>query len=220
MKRRHALAACATCATCAVLAVAGGAARAQNVTLAGQMGGRALLVIDGQPRTLAVGESAGGVKLLRLAPDEALVESGGRQSTLRAGGAPARLAAGGVVGGAREVVIPAGSGGHFVVGGAINGRPVQFMVDTGATLVTLSADEAQRIGLDYQRGQRGAMQTANGAVPMWLVTIGSLRIGEVEIGQVRAAVVPSPMPGVLLGNSALGRFQMARDNDVMRLVLR
>ncbi|MBL8308331.1 MAG: TIGR02281 family clan AA aspartic protease [Rubrivivax sp.] len=184
------------------------------------MGNKALLVIDGQPRTLAVGETAQGVKLLRLTPDEATIEAGGRQSTLRAGGAQARVAAGGVTGGAREVVIPASSGGHFVVGGAINGRPVQMMVDTGATLVTLSADEAQRIGLDYQRGQRGMTQTANGPVPVWVVSLTSLRIGDVELANVRAAVVPAPMPGVLLGNSALSRFQMQRDNDVMRLTMR
>lgn len=196
------------------------AAAAQNVTLAGQMGTKALLVIDGQPRTLAVGESAQGVKLVRLAPDEATIEAGGRQSVLRAGGAPARMASGGVKGGAREVVVPASGGGHFVVNGAINGRTVQMMVDTGATFVTLSADEAQRVGLDYQRGQRGMTQTANGPVPVWVVSITSLRVGDVELANVTAAIVPAPMPGVLLGNSALSRFQMQRDNDVMRLTLR
>ncbi len=214
MKRRHALPGLLAALTLPQ------AVRAQNVTLAGQMGNKALLVIDGQPRTLAVGETAHGVKLLRLTPDEATIEAGGRQSTLRAGGAQARVAAGGVPGGAREVVIPASAGGHFVVGGTINGRPVQMMVDTGATLVTLSADEAQRIGLDYQRGQRGMTQTANGPVPVWVVSLTSLRIGDVELANVRAAVVPAPMPGVLLGNSALSRFQMQRDNDVMRLTVR
>lgn len=207
-------------AALALIALLAAPVWAQNVTLAGQMGTKALLVIDGQPRTLAVGESAQGVKLLKLATDEATVEVGGRQAVLRAGGAPARVAAGGVKGGAREVVIPASGGGHFVVNGAINGRAVQMMVDTGATLVTLSADEAQRVGLDYQRGQRGMTQTANGPVPVWVVSITSLRIGDVELANVNAAVVPAPMPGVLLGNSALSRFQMQRDNDVMRLIAR
>jgi aspartyl protease family protein len=195
-------------------------AAAQSVSLAGQMGSKALLVIDGQTRTLAVGESALGVKLLRLEADQVTIESGGRQSVLRAGGGPSRVAAGGVVGGAREVVITAGPGGHFTVGGAINGRAVQFLVDTGATLVALSRDEADRIGLDYQQGQRGMTQTANGAVPVWVITLSSLRVGEVELANVKAAVVPASMPGILLGNSALGRFQMRRDNDVMRLTAR
>jgi len=195
-------------------------ALAQSVSLAGQMGSKALLVIDGQTRTLAVGESALGVKLLRIDAEQVTIESGGRQSTLRAGGAPARVAAGGVTGGAREVVITAGPGGHFTVGGAINGRAVQFLVDTGATLVALGSDEADRLGLDYKQGQRGMTQTANGAVPVWVITLSSLRVGEVELANVKAAVVPAAMPGVLLGNSALTRFQMRRDNDVMRLELR
>jgi aspartyl protease family protein len=195
-------------------------ALAQSVSLAGQMGSKALLVIDGQTRTLAVGESALGVKLLRIDAEQVTIESGGRQSTLRAGGAPARVAAGGVTGGAREVVITAGPGGHFTVGGAINGRAVQFLVDTGATLVALGTDEADRLGLDYKQGQRGMTQTANGAVPVWVITLSSLRVGEVELANVKAAVVPAAMPGVLLGNSALTRFQMRRDNDVMRLTAR
>jgi aspartyl protease family protein len=196
------------------------AAAAQSVSLAGQMGTKALLVIDGQTRTLAAGESALGVKLLRIDGDQVTIESGGRQSTLRAGGGPSRVAAGGVTGGAREVVITAGPGGHFTVGGAINGRAVQFLVDTGATLVALGTDEAERLGLDYKGGQRGMTQTANGAVPVWVVTLSSLRVGEVELANVKAAVVPAAMPGVLLGNSALTRFQMRRDNDVMRLTAR
>ncbi len=198
-------------------------AAAQSVSLAGQMGSKALLVIDGQTQTLAVGESARGVKLLKLDNGEAVVESGGRQSTLRAGAGPAKLAAGvggSAGGGAREVVIPVGPGGHFVVSGAINGRPVQFMVDTGATFVAMGAFDADRLGLDWKNGQRGMAQTANGNAPAFLLTVSSLRVGEVELANVGVMVVPATMPGVLLGNSALSRFQMRRDADVMRLTAR
>ncbi len=199
-------------------------AAAQSVSLAGQMGSKALLVIDGQTQTLAVGESARGVKLVKLDNGEAVVEAGGRQSTLRAGAGPAKLAAGvgGSVagGGAREVVIPAGPGGHFVVGGAINGRAVQFMVDTGATYVALGVADADRLGLDWKNGQRGMAQTANGNAPAYLINVSSLRVGEVELANVGVVVVPAAMPGVLLGNSALSRFQMRRDADVMRLTVR
>jgi len=199
------------------------AAPAQSVSLAGRMGGKALLVIDGQTQMLAVGEGARGVKLLRVDDDGALVEAGGRQLALHAGGATARVAgSGGIAGGsgAREVVIPAGPGGHFVIGGAINGRAVRFMVDTGATLVSLSQADADRLGIDYRSGERAWSQTANGAIPIYRVTLSSVRIGEVELANVGAAIVPAPMPGILLGNSALSRFQMRRDNDVMRLTVR
>ena len=52
-------------------------------------------------------------------------------------------------------MLPVGLGGHFTSAGAINGRPVQFMVDTGATLVAISQSEADRIGLDYRNSPRG-----------------------------------------------------------------
>jgi aspartyl protease family protein len=200
------------------LCVAGGAALAQSVTLAGSMGNKALLVIDGQPHTLAVGQSAMGVTLRQLGDGQATVQHGGGSATLRLGGAPARLsgtAAPAVD--AREIVLQAGLGGHFTSSGSINGRPVQFMVDTGATVVALSQVEAERIGLDYRDAQRGMTQTANGPVPVHRVSLGRVRVGEVEIANVDAIVMPAQMPYVLLGNSFLTRFQMRRDNDVLRL---
>jgi len=63
-------------------------------------------------------------------------------------------------------------------------------------------------------------RTANGDVPAQLVTLNSVRVGDVELYNVAAVVVPQPMPMVLLGNSFLSRLQMRRENDVMRLELR
>jgi aspartyl protease family protein len=197
-----------------------GLAAAQGVALAGQMGSKALLMIDGQPQTLAVGESARGVKLLQLSADSALVERNGAQSTLRLGAAPARVGGGRSPAGGREIVIPAGPGGHFVTAGAINGRPVQFMVDTGATLVAMGQNDAERLGLDWRGGQRVLMNTANGTAPAVQLTLSSVRVGEVELANVQAVVMPVAMPMVLLGNSFLSRLQMRRENDVMRLELR
>lgn len=206
--------------TTALLAglLAAGGAMAQTVLLAGSMGKKALLVIDGQPQTLAVGDSASGVTLRQLGDGQAVVERGGVTMTLTLGGAPARLA--GTAPGSptgREIVLPVGLGGHYTGAGAINGRPVQFMVDTGATLVAISQSEAERIGLDWRQGELGQSQTANGTVPVRLLSLDAVRVGDVEVNNVAAVVVPAKMPFVLLGNSFLGRFQMRRDNDVLRL---
>ena len=114
----------------------------------------------------------------------------------------------------------AGSGGHFTAGGTITGKQVRFMVDTGATLVSLGQDEALRLGVDLAGARRASTQTANGTVPVWLVTLSSVRVGDLELANVGAAVMPQPMPVVLLGNSFLTRLQMKRENDVMRLELR
>jgi aspartyl protease family protein len=194
---------------------------APRVQLAGVMGGKALLMIDGQTQMLAVGASARGVRLQSLQGDSAVVVVGGDAVTLRVGASP--VAAGGARpagGGRREIVLAAGPGGHFMAGGAINGRSVTFMVDTGATVIALSAAEAARLRLDLSNGQRGLTHTANGTVPVVAVTLSTVRVGEVEVANVPAVVTPVAMPYVLLGNSFLNRFQMRRDNDVMRLELR
>jgi aspartyl protease family protein len=63
----------------------------------------------------------------------------------------------------------------------------------------------------------GIAETANGRAPYKLVTLNRVRVGDVEIANVEAVVIPAPMRGALLGNSFLQRVQMKRENDTMRL---
>jgi aspartyl protease family protein len=201
-----------------VLAAASGIAAAQSVALQGMLGSKALLIVDGSPpKSVAPGESHQGVKVLSTLGDQAVVEIGGKRHTLRVGDAPASV--GGGAGPARgtRIVLTAGTGGHFMSQGAINGRAVVFMLDTGATAVSLSQSEAERVGLNYRQGRPVQMSTANGVAPAWLVKLASVRLGDVEVYDVDAVVSPAPMPFVLLGNSFLTRFQMKRDNDQMVL---
>lgn len=193
---------------------------AQALSLAGVMGGKALLVIDGQTQMLAVGASARGVKLLAVQGDSVRVERDGQVYDLRVGGAPASVGGGAKAGGGREIVLTAGPGGHFTTRGAINGQAVSFMVDTGATLVAMGRSDADRLRLDLSQARRGMTHTANGVVEVSQVTLTSVRIGDVEVYNVPAVVTPLAMPHILLGNSFLTRFQMRRENDVMRLEMR
>jgi aspartyl protease family protein len=199
------------------LALAAGAALAQSVALQGMLGNKALLIVDGAaPRSVAPGETHMGVKVLSTQGDQAVVDIGGRRHTLRVGDAPASVGASSAPRG-NKIVLTAGSGGHFLTQGAINGRPVQFMVDTGATSVSMSVQEAERLGIDYRKGQLGRSSTANGVVTTYRVKLASVRIGDVEVYDVDGNVVPAPMPYILLGNSFLTRFQMTRQNDQMVL---
>jgi aspartyl protease family protein len=207
-------------AAAALLCLACGLSAAQGVVLSGRMGARALLVVDGQPRAVAVGETVAGVRLLRWAGDAAEVERAGVRYTLREGATPVQLGAAAAPGAGREVVLTAGPGGHFTAAGRINGKQVRFMVDTGATLISMGRDDAERLGLDLASARRGVSQTANGPVQIAIVTLDSVRLGDVELFNVGAAVMPQPMPVILLGNSFLSRLQMRRDNDVMRLELK
>jgi aspartyl protease family protein len=198
-------------------ALAGAAAAAQTVSLGGSLGNNALLVIDGKPRHVAVGSTVQGVRLISVSGNDALVEVGGKRLALQLGAAQVNLGGVQSEGGGKQIVLTAGTGGHFVTSGSINGKSVRFMVDTGATSIALGQDEAERIGLDYKSGQRGYSSTANGPVPVYRANLASVRIGDVMVYNVDAIVSPAPMPYVLLGNSYLGRFQMRRENDRMTL---
>ncbi|WP_442968768.1 retropepsin-like aspartic protease family protein [Ramlibacter sp.] len=184
------------------------------------LGNRALLIVDGSaPKSIAPGDSHKGVKVVSTAGDQAVVEIGGKRHTLRVGEAPASVGAsgGGAAPAGQRIVLTAGSGGHFLTEGAINGRAAHFIVDTGATTVSMGAGDAERLGIDYKSGQPVRMGTANGVALGWRVKLASVRIREVEVRDVDAVVGQQPMPYVLLGNSFLNRFQMRRDNDQMVL---
>lgn len=193
-----------------------GLAAAQAVSLAGVLGSKALLVVDGSaPRGVAAGESHQGVKVVSVGRDEAVIEIKGARSTVRLGEAPVSVGARG--GSGRKIILMSDSRGHFVNQGLINGRVMQFMVDTGATTVAIGKPDADRMGLDYQNGQPVRMNTANGVAHGWRIRLNSVRIGDVEVLNVDAIVTPQAMPYVLLGNSYLGAFQMTRNNDQMVL---
>ncbi|MES3013767.1 MAG: TIGR02281 family clan AA aspartic protease [Pseudomonadota bacterium] len=190
---------------------------AQSVSMSGSLGDKALLMIDGVPRTLAAGATLQGVKLVRVTGSDAVVEVKGRRVTLQLGGAQVNIGGAPSDGGGTQIVLTAGSGGHFFTGGSINGKAVRFVVDTGATYVSLGSNEAERLGIDYRNGRPGMTQTANGPMAVYKIALASVRVGDVQLYNVEALVGQAPMDHVLLGNSFLTRFQMKRENDTMTL---
>ncbi len=194
-------------------------AQAQSVGLSGMLGGKALLIVDGNPpKTVAAGETYKGVKVISTQGDLAVVEIDGQKQTLRVGEAPASVGskAGNDPNGNR-VVLAAGNGGHFFALGQINGQSAQMLIDTGASAVSISVNDAERLGIKYKSGQMVQMSTANGVVPGWRVKLASVQVGDVMVRQIDAVVSSGPMPLVLLGNSFLSHFQMTRTNDQMVL---
>ncbi|MFT3779980.1 MAG: TIGR02281 family clan AA aspartic protease [Ottowia sp.] len=202
-----------------MLALGAGAACAQAVSLQGMLGSKALLVVGGVPRAVAPGETWQGVKVLSTSGEQAVVLAGGQRLTLRVGEAPASVGGAAPAGGDR-IALTADGRGHFLTQGSINNRPVQFMVDTGASVVAIGQAEADRLGLAYQNGRQVRMATANGMAIGWTFKIPTLRVGDVVAYEVDAVVTPIGMPYVLLGNSYLSRFNMRRDGDQMMLIKR
>ncbi|MBI1991190.1 MAG: TIGR02281 family clan AA aspartic protease [Betaproteobacteria bacterium] len=199
-----------------------GVAVAADVNLNGVIGTKALVVIDsGKPRLLAVGEtSPEGVKLISVAGESAVIEMGGKRERLTLGQS-ARLAGGSRPAGGKSVTLLADSRGHFVTIAAINGITVRVLVDTGASLVSMSSSEAKRLGINYTAGQKAFTSTANGVVPTYRVKIDEVRIGDVTLNNVDGMVhVGDNLPIVLLGMSFLNRMDMKRDGEKMVLTKR
>lgn len=209
---KHPIAAIALLCACA--------ASAQTVSMGGSLGNNALLLIDGKPRNVSVGATVQGVHLVSVSGNEAVVELQGKRFALHLGDAQVNLGGKASEGSGRQIVLTAQDGGHFFASGSVNGKSARFVVDTGATWVTMDQYEADRLGVDYKSGKRGMTRTANGDAVVYRATVASVRVGDVELHNIEAIVSPAPMPFVLLGNSFLSRFQMKRENDLMTLDLR
>ncbi len=190
-----------------------------SVTLVGLFPGKAVVVINGQdPRTVSVGQkSPEGVTLVSTASATAVFDIDGKRQTLELGQHFVPAATG--KSGATLAVAADGQGHHWVLG-QINGKTTRFLIDTGATTVSLPAAFAKSAGIDYQKGQRGILQTANGLAAAFRVTLDSLTIGDITVYQIDATVLENGLDTALLGMSFLSRTDMKRDGANLVLTKR
>jgi len=108
-----------------------------------------------------------------------------------------------------EVVVPRSGDGHYYLTLTINGTPVPFMVDTGASGMVLSLQDAARLGMDRDSLQfLGEARTANGVVRTAMVTLPVVELGPFRSEGFRAYVNEGEMDGSLLGMDYLGQFHM------------
>ncbi|MBS1141831.1 MAG: hypothetical protein H6R13_3284 [Proteobacteria bacterium] len=188
---------------------------AQDVGLAGIMGSKAMLMINGgEPQAVPVGQTVDGVKVLSIQGDQATIEVGGRKRPLRVGQHAIGTSNGD---GSGKVTMTADGQGHFFTTGTVNGTSVRFVVDTGATFIALGPSDARRIGIDPNKGKKALASTANGNAVYMRVMLDTVRIGDITLHNVEAGILPTEMPAALLGMSFLNRMEMQRDGSTMTL---
>jgi aspartyl protease family protein len=202
-----------------LLLVLSGAAGAQDVALVGVLGDKAavLAIGGGEPKTVRIGQTWSGVKVLAVERGEATVEIGGKPRVLKIGQHYRAAAASSE---RQTVTLAPDARGHFFSEGAINGIPIRFLVDTGATSVALPAADAVRLGIDYRKGQRAMSSTAGGMVPIYIVRLDTVRLGPIELAGVEGVVVERGLDVALLGMSFLNRVDIRRDGQHMTLMRR
>ena len=193
-------------------------AAVDGITVIGLFKDRAVLSIDGKQRLLRSGQtSPEGVTLVTADSNGAILEIDGQRT---------RHSLGSRIGTAfappREqpaVRVWPTSQGMYAVVGSINGYPVNFLIDTGATLVAMSRREAKRLGIDYLvRGDPARVTTASGRVNAYHLVLDRVKVGEIMLNHVEATVLDSDYPTeVLLGMSFLSRLDMRREGRLLEL---
>ena len=193
----------------------------ERVTLLALTRDKAIVSVDGARRVLARGDvSPEGVHLVEANTQFAVIEVDGLRQTLQLSAVVAPMAGqAGEEDGPATVTLWAGSEGFFRADGTINGYPVRFLVDTGASSIAMSGDTARRVGLDLSAGQPGFARTASGITQIVSVKLDSVSVGDITLRNVEAGVVPGSYPETpLLGGSFLGHVDMVRRGDRLELI--
>ena len=190
---------------------------APDVRVAGLFGGKAVLIIDGRQQLLKPGQtSPEGIKLISANSEEAVLLIDGEQVAARMDNRVTALKRSPTV---NEVQVWRDSTGMYTTVGSVNGLPVSFLVDTGATAVAMNAQQARRLGIDFRVvGQPSAVTTASGVVKAWTVMLDTVKVGDLLLRNVQAVVLEGAQPETaLLGMSYLGRLEIDNDGRLMTL---
>lgn len=177
----------------------------------------AVLNISGNERLLKVGQlSPEGVLLVSADSKEAVIEISGKKMHLTLS---SRISAEFKTPASVTVSIMLNSAGQYRTTGSINGRPVSFLVDTGATIVAINSITAKSLGIDSSRGRVLRATTASGVVESVEVFLDIVKVGGIKIRNVQAAVIPGSFPqDILLGMSFLRNVKIRENAGTMQLI--
>lgn len=187
-----------------------------DLQLVGLFKDTAVLKIQGKQRLLKVGQtSPEGIRLVAASKDGATLSFNGKEyrlSLTRAMSSGYRK---------QEKVretIAINNAGQYFTAGSINGQSVRFLVDTGATSVAMNTEQARRLGINFAAGKLGEAGTAGGIVKAYSVMLDRVKVGAIEVKNVRAAVLEGVYPPyVLLGMTYLRHVEMVERDGMMTL---
>ncbi len=190
--------------------------QARDIVVLGLFKNTVILKVDGKQYTLKKNRSGPeGIRLISADSDSAVLEVDGKQQTFPLGQHVSSSFRQQKKAQARILPI----NGMYPVTGFINGQQVSFLVDTGATWISMNTHHARQLGIEFRlSGTRAVVSTANGKVPVYRVLLNKVRVGEIELKRVEAAIIEGrTLPQILLGNSFLNRVEMQRQGQVLLL---
>jgi len=178
---------------------------------------KAMVSINDKQHLLKVGDKAtSGVKLIQASAKYAVLEVNGKRSKYNLGN---RVRASYTKTEKKKVQIYRDGQGMFKTVGSINGYTVNFLVDTGASVIALNSALARRLGLQYKlKGEETMVATASGRALAYSVRLDQVKIGEIMLRNIDAVILEGNDPETpLLGMSYLGRLKMNNDEQYLEL---
>jgi aspartyl protease family protein len=186
-----------------------------SVEVQALLGDTAVLMINGQRKTLRVGESFEGVTVLATQSTEATLEIDGQSNTV---GLSQRVGSSFKEPQERVVTIGRDALMRYQTNALINGRNALVVVDTGASAVAMSAAQARSMNIDYSSGVPTTAQTASGTTGAYSIILQSVSVGGIEVNSVPAVVLDGDYPiTMLLGMSYLQHVKMQEQNGILSL---
>ncbi|MBI2792401.1 MAG: TIGR02281 family clan AA aspartic protease [Gammaproteobacteria bacterium] len=187
---------------------------ASEVRILGLFKDKVMIEIDGQTHTLEVGKESSGIRLISADSKGCVLEINGKEQEYTMGShisirfRPAE----------KPIVrIAQDNAGMYRTTGSINGVTVNFIIDTGASYVTMNVNQAKSLGIDYQ-SKPVQVETAGGRAKAFLITLDQISIGDIRVFDVPAVVVDGSSPKeVLLGMSFLKRLEISDNHQLMEL---
>ncbi len=177
-----------------------------------------IVTIDGKQRLLKQGETTPeGVTLIESDSKAAIIDINGEQNTYTLGDHISSAFSQSVA--ENTLILSADASGMFTTSGSINGAKVNFVVDTGASVVFINNPTAKRLGIDYKlNGIKSKAYTASGIDNIYVVKFEKVRIGNIEFRNIEGAISDNAFPTIaLLGMSFLERLSMAREGRLLKL---
>jgi aspartyl protease family protein len=178
---------------------------------------KAVLMVDGQRHVLAVNESSPeGVKVVSANSRGAVLEVNGQKKQYDLGNTISTVF---TKPESEKEIIYKNDAGMYMTVGTINGRTVRFLVDTGASAISMNTAQAKQLGIRYKRtGEPATVSTASGYANGWRVTLKSVSVGDITQNNVRAFVIDGKHPGpILLGMTFLSRLGVEHSGNAMTL---
>jgi aspartyl protease family protein len=193
------------------------AAPLPDIQLQGVFKDQAIVVINGQQRLLKSGSSSPeGVLLLDVQKKQVTIEWQGQTYDLDMN---RHISSAFSVAERKSLAIPRDRSGSYRTRGYINGKSMEMLIDTGATSVAMSSNQADSLGIPYlEKGTKSTVRTASGVAEAYGITLNKVRVGDIERHQIRAVVILGAYPAtVLLGMTFLDHVDLRETGGILYL---